>query len=210
LACGAKNPASKILPYGIPIKKKFSTGYEKKDARELLGISDKRTILVMMGSMGYGNIIENLHAIDSLSEDFQVICVCGNNKKAKEEISSTVWEHSVFTYGFVDNIDVMMDASDCIISKPGGLTTSEAMAKRLPMIIVDPIPGQEDRNTEFLTNNGAAMAVSHTAPLDEVLYQMLADPRRIEVMRAAIDIIRKPNSTRDICEFAKKIITEKE
>jgi len=67
-------PESKILPYGIPIKKKFSTGYEKSVARELLGISEKRTILVMMGSMGYGNIIENLHAIDSLPEDFQVLC----------------------------------------------------------------------------------------------------------------------------------------
>jgi len=111
----------------------------------------------------------------------------------------------ILNLGYVNYVDKLMDASDCIISKPGGLTTSEAMAKRLPMIIVDPIPGQEDRNTEFLTNNGAAMAVTATTPLDEIMYQLFADPRRVEVMRSAIDILAKPNSTRDICEFAKSI-----
>lgn len=202
-------PESKILPYGIPIKKKFSTGYEKKDARELLGISDKRTILVMMGSMGYGNIIENLHAIDSLSEDFQVICVCGNNKKAKEEISSTVWEHSVFTYGFVDNIDVMMDASDCIVTKPGGLTTSEFLAKGLPAIILDPIPGQEDRNMEFLVNNGAALMVTETFPLDEALYQLLKYPWRMELLSKSVEHLGKKDAAANLAGFITGLVSEK-
>ena len=101
-----------------------------------------------------------------------------------------------------------MDASDCIISKPGGLTVSEAMAKSLPMIIVNPVPGQEDRNSQFLTNNGVAMAASSISPLDDVLYQLLANPRKVEIMRDAISLIAKPNSTRDICEFAVKICKE--
>ena len=76
------------------------------------------------------------------------------------------------------------------------------------MIIVNPIPGQEDRNTEFLVNNGAAMAVSSTSPIDEVMYQLFANPRKLEIMKEAIALIAKPNSTRDICEFAKRICTE--
>ena len=84
-------------------------------------------------------------------------------------------EKRILNLGYVNYVEKLMDASDCIISKPGGLTTSEAMAKGLPMIIVDPIPGQEDRNTDFLTNNGVAMAVSHTNTLDDVIYQLFAD-----------------------------------
>jgi processive 1,2-diacylglycerol beta-glucosyltransferase len=99
----------------------------------------------------------------------------------------------------------MMDASDCIITKPGGLTSSESLAKGLPMVIVNPIPGQEDRNTEFLTNNGVAMAVTSTSPIDEVLYQLFANPRRFDIMKESISLVAKPNSTRDICEFAMKI-----
>ena len=202
---------SQILPIGIPIHPKFARSMPKEEARAELGLDlTKRTVLLMSGSMGYGSIEETVRKLDSVPFDFQLITVCGNNAEAKTKIDAMHTKKRILNLGYVNYVDKLMDAADCIISKPGGLTTSEAMAKRLPMIIVDPIPGQEDRNTEFLTNNGAAMAVSHTAPLDEVLYQMLADPRRIEVMRAAIDIIRKPDSTRDICEFAKKIILEKE
>jgi len=73
----------------------------------------------------------------------------------------------------------------------------------LPIIICNPIPGQEDRNTEFLLNNGAAMAVTKTFPLDEILNQLFDNPKRLEIMKQAIETIRKPNSTADICEFVK-------
>jgi UDP-N-acetylglucosamine:LPS N-acetylglucosamine transferase len=96
-------------------------------------------------------------------------------------------------------------AADAIITKPGGLTTSEALAKRLPMIIINPIPGQEDRNTEFLLNQGAAMAVTETFPLDEAIWQLLSSPRRIALMREAIEQIRRPNATRDICAFIRDL-----
>lgn len=78
------------------------------------------------------------------------------------------------------------------------------------MIIVNPIPGQEDRNTEFLVNNGAAMAVTATSPLDEVLYQFFVDPRRSEIMREAIKLISKPESTKDICEFSKALCADQD
>ncbi len=198
-----------VLPLGIPIHPKFSESIPKEQARAELGLDvNTRTVLLMSGSMGYGNIEETVKALDRVPYDFQLITVCGNNHAAKAKIDALKTKKHIMNFGYVNNVDKLMDASDCIISKPGGLTTSEAMAKRLPMIIVDPIPGQEDRNVEFLTNNGVAMAVSNTSTLDDVIFQLLSNPSRIEVMRQAIDIIAKPNSTRDICEWAKKICEE--
>lgn len=198
-----------VLPLGIPIHPKFSTGISKPEARAKLGLDiNTRTVLLMSGSMGYGHIEATVNALDSVPHDFQIITVCGNNAAAKARIDAMKTKKRLINFGFVNNVDLLMDASDCIITKPGGLTSSEALAKGLPMIIVNPIPGQEDRNTEFLVNNGAAMAVSSTSPIDEVMYQLFANPRKLEIMKEAIALIAKPNSTRDICEFAKRICTE--
>lgn len=199
-------PKEKILPYGIPIKKKFETKIEKSEARQKLGIADKTTILVMMGSMGYGNMLENMKLIDSIESKFQVLCVCGNNKKAKKEIDESVWEKSVYSYGFVDNVDVMMDAADCIITKPGGLTTSELLAKGLPAILVDPIPGQEERNMEFLVNNGAAVMVTETFPIDEALYELLKYPWRLKLLEESVRNLGKPDSTEKLADFIENLL----
>ena len=102
-----------------------------------------------------------------------------------------------------------MDAADCIISKPGGLTTSEALAKRLPMIIMNPIPGQEKRNTEFLLNSGAALSPSRTFPIEEALWSLLETKGKMDVMRDNIDLLRRPNATKDACEFAIKLGNER-
>jgi len=202
---------TQVLPFGMPIHPKFSEcGLPKEQARTELGLDpNKRTVLLMSGSMGYGNIKQTVLTLDRLPIDFQLITVCGNNTEAKAGIDAMKTRKRVLNLGFVDNVEKLMDASDCIISKPGGLTTSEALAKGLPMIIVDPIPGQEDRNTEFLTNNGVAMSVTSTSTLDDIMYQMLADPRRMELMRESIKMLAKPNSTRDICEFVKELAKPK-
>ena len=104
-------------------------------------------------------------------------------------------------YGFVDNVDVFMDASDCLIGKPGGLTTSEALAKELPMIMVDPIPGQEERNVEFLLNNGLALSVSETLPVEEAVYYLLYNDGRREVLIDAIRRLGKKHSAKRLGDF---------
>ena len=195
-----------VLPLGIPIHPKFSVNISQAEARARLGLDlNKRTVLLMSGSMGYGNIEETVNLLDKVPYDFQIITVCGNNSAAKAKIDTMHTKKRVLNLGFVDYVDILMDASDCIITKPGGLTSSEALAKGLPMVIVNPIPGQEDRNTEFFTNNGVAMAVTPTLPLDEVMYHLLSDPRRIEIMRESIKLIAKPESTKNICEFSKNL-----
>lgn len=193
-------PTDKLLPIGIPVKKAFSVKMDKQEARERLGIADKKTLLVMMGSMGYGNIKEALTEIDSFEADFQVIIVCGSNEKLKSFVDETEWTKDVRSYGFVNNVDVLMDASDIILTKPGGLTTSEAFAKGLPLIAMNPIPGQEDKNMAFLVNNGAAVAVNDEYTVSEALHQLMTEEWRVEIMRESVRHIGKPNATADLYE----------
>lgn len=193
----------KILPFGIPIDPKFAQeGVSKQEAREQLGLDpDKLTVLIMSGSMGFGNLRKVVAKLDRLPVDFQAILVCGNNAEAKKEVDGMRKIKTFLTYGYVNNVDFLMSAADCIVTKPGGLTTSEALAKRLPIIIINPIPGQEDRNTEFLLNSGAAMASSGTCPVDEVVYQFLQNPRRRAIMEESIEYLRHPDATATLCDF---------
>lgn len=201
-------PADRILPIGIPIFEKFSQKTSKEVARSELGFEDKPTILVMSGSMGYGKITKLIKTIDSVPYDFQLITVCGNNKKSKRQIDSNLWKHKVYNFGYVNNVDKLMDAADYIVTKPGGLTVSEALAKELPMLISKPIPGQEERNLEFLLNFGCCMKISKTSPADEVIAQIMMNPKKLDLMLQSIQTIRKPDSTQQLYKHIMKMISE--
>jgi len=136
-----------------------------------------------------------------MPEEFQVIVVCGNNKKLKARIDAMAKTKTIITYGYTHEVSTLMDAADCIITKPGGLSTSEALAKNLPIIMMDPIPGQEDRNKEYMLNNGLAMAVSDTFPVTEAVYQMLQHPFKMQMLKRNMDILSKPDAARDLAEF---------
>lgn len=197
-----------ILPFGIPIDSKYEREYTREEAAAIIGIDPSvRTLLLMGGSMGHGHLDEMVRELDNYPGDMQILCVCGSNKAGFERVEAIKNSHTnklkkkLVNFGFTDKVEILMSASDCIISKPGGLSTSEALAKRLPMIIVDPIPGVEDRNTEFLLNCGAAIAVTETAPLAEALYLMFGFPERRELIKRSIELLRRPDSTTRLCRF---------
>ncbi len=196
-----KIPLEKVRAFGIPIKEKFAHKYSREEACAKLGIENKTTVLVMSGSMGYGNVIKHVRALDELDMDFQIIVACGNNKAMKKKIDKMKHQKTIYTYGFVDMVDLMMDAAECIVTKPGGLSVSEALAKGLPLILMNPIPGQEDRNLEFLLNNGLAQYITETYPVDEAVYQLLSNSWRLENQKNGIRAVGKPYATRDLCEF---------
>ena len=202
-------PINKFLPIGIPIDAKFAKKADKQEMRKELNIDDKPTILIMSGSMGFGHVIRDIKELDKLETDFQMVSVCGNNKSLKSKIDSLKLKKKIYNHGFIKNVDQYMDAADIIITKPGGLTTSEALAKQIPMVINNPIPGQEDRNSEFLLNNGAAMKISHTYPIDEVIYQFFSDLRVGDRIKTAMEQIAKPNATRDLVDFVMNNVKEK-
>ncbi len=195
-----------ILPFGIPIHPKFSVNISKAEARESIGLDpDTLTLLLMGGSMGYGHLSESLKLLDTIDLEFQIIVVCGNNIETKNAIDKMQTHKKLLNYGYTTNVNVLMDASDCIISKPGGLTTSEALAKKLPMIMINPIPGQEERNIQFLLNNGVAMAISDTNTLDSIIYELFNVPEKLELIKKSIELIRKPEATKTICDFIMNI-----
>ena len=199
-----------VLPIGIPVDPKFANKMPKEEARKALGAENKFTVLIMMGSMGYGtSTAEVLRTLDRMDEDFQILVVCGSNKKMKSRLDRMKFTKEVKIFGFVNNVDVFMDACDCIITKPGGLSTSEALAKRVPILMLDPIPGQEDRNKEFLLNNGIALYISDTFGVDEAVYQLIHYPFKAEQMIANMAHFAKPNAARDLGEFILSIHTKK-
>ena len=107
----------------------------------------------------------------------------------------------IYPYGFVHNVEVMMSASDCIVSKPGGLTVSEALAKNLPMLLFDPIPGHEERNVDFLVNNGMAALITKHFPIDEAVYELFCNPVRLGTVRRTMSEIAHPDATERLAEF---------
>ena len=191
----------KVLAIGIPVDMKFSKAVSKQAAREELGFEQKKTVLVMSGSMGYGKFGKMIKQLDEADLDFQIVSVCGHNAKLKKEIDKMKLNHKIYNYGFSDKIDLFMDAADCIVTKPGGLTTSEALAKGLPIIMANPIPGHEDRNVEFLLNNGAAFKVSKTFPIDEAVYQMFTSDIRLEGMKKMAEKLGKKDAITKFTKF---------
>jgi len=143
-------------------------------------------------------VVEQLNTIEI---PLQLLIVCGNNTRQKKKMADLQLHHKTFLYGFVDNVDEMMDAADCVISKPGGLTTSESLAKKLPMIIVNPIPGHEEDNANFLTNTGMALATDKHFPVDEAVYFLFSNPKRLDLIRQNIELYAHPDATQRLCDF---------
>ena len=191
-------PEHTVRPIGIPINPKFNLHIDKKEARAQIGIPDMPTVLLMGGSMGNGDVVSAIERLDQLPLDFQMVVVCGSNEKLKAKLDAMLTVKRLTVFGFSNIVDVLMSASDLIVTKPGGLTVSESIAKWLPMVLIDPIPGQEDRNMDFLTNHGMAMRTGKYLPVDTVVWQLLNNPRRLELMRSAQEMFGKPRATDDL------------
>ncbi len=194
-------PENRLVPLGIPIDPKFAVRHDKDEAKKMLGIDTEHNILVMSGSMGFGNVVSEITELDKLDIDFGIVTVSGRNKKLKHKIDGLETKKKLYSRGFTNKVDLFMDACDCIITKPGGLTTCEALAKEIPMLMNNPIPGQEDRNVEFLLNAGAAMKVSATNPLDEAVYQMFINDEHRRLMQENMRLLAKPYAARDLADF---------
>jgi len=192
----------RLLPLGIPTGERFRQRTDKKEARRQLDLDEnKTTILLMGGSMGFGNMLRNVAKIDAMGRDYQLVCICGNNERLYRQIGLLKTKTPIHLIGFTKQVDLYMDAADCIVTKPGGLTVSEALAKGLPMILTNPIPGQEDRNANFLLNVGAAVMVSKYFSIAEAVYYVLESQGRLELMHQSVALIARPDAAEQISKF---------
>lgn len=182
----------KVYSYGIPIKRIFREDVitEKKE--------DIFTILLMGGSMGVSSIKKALKNLLNIEDKLKIIVVCGNNDTLKNSIDEKYSEYIPNKYieilGFTDKIPELMELSDVIITKPGGLTVTEALTKNIPMIIPYFIPGQEEENAEVLVNAGAAIKVDSVKELDEVVGVLMNDPSKIKWLKQNMKEMSKDHS----------------
>jgi processive 1,2-diacylglycerol beta-glucosyltransferase len=208
----------KISISGIPVMPEFQSKEDHKIACKKLGIDAGRfTILALSGGFGIGRVKEIAEQICvTLSafprKKFNLLVVCGKNEKARTELSQRRFPKNINTrvFGFIDNIHELMDASDVLISKAGGLTSSEAMAKSLPMLIIDPIPGQESRNTDLIVENGAGWKAINLANLSYKLKRILETSTMLSNAKTATRQLAKPKAaTTILTDVYKYIRTQK-
>lgn len=202
ITCAAKRrgiPEELIRPFGLPVNRRFLERGDKRETRLRLGLDTQaRTVLIMGGSMGFGKMEDTVRELDELGLGLQLVCICGNNEKLREELVGLRTVSRLMVLGFVNNVDEYMDAADCIVTKPGGLTVTEALNKKKPMILTKPIPGHEERNKEFLLNCGAAISVSGSFTMQDAVCCLL-QPGRLELMERACELVARPDATARLC-----------
>ena len=200
---------NKRLSYGIPVQTKFSNHIDKQEAKKSLGLDlNKKTVMMMSGGVGFGNIAKTVLNLNKCKADFQIVCVCGRNAKLKETLEKLKAKgkikKDIFIYGFVNNVDVIMSASDVLISKLGGLSTSEAFNKSLPIIASKKLPFQEQDNLIYLKSKNACDYVKNTKKLYILLDNFLFDNKIKYNMEKGVKMLRKPNATKDIGDLLYK------
>jgi processive 1,2-diacylglycerol beta-glucosyltransferase len=200
-------PASKVSVTGIPIDPVFSKPKDQAAMRRKHGLEPERvTILVSAGGFGVGRIETLLQALSKLNHPAQIVPVCGRNEELLSSLQARVDAQPrdarvlVKPLGFTREMDELMAASDLIVGKPGGLTTSEALARGLVFVIVNPIPGQEERNADHLLEEGAAIRCNNLPVLAYKIDRLLDDPERLEGMRANARRLGRPTAAVDLVD----------
>ncbi len=187
--------ADKIYTFGIPIHPNFSKIRNKPVLKEELGlIEDLPVILIMGGGWGLGPIKKAVLHLNNSGINLQLIVVAGKNRILKKELDkiSPRLRIPIKLYGYVSNIDELMEVSDIAITKPGGLISSELLAKGLPAILVNVIPGQEEANGRYLISKGAACKIEKINQLKDIIKELLEHPGVLEQMRRNAKAVSKP------------------
>lgn len=196
--------AAKIKNLGIPFDPKFQQKIAKVEAIRRLNLKPNTpTILIMGGGQGLGPMKTIVKSLEKTNKDIQIIVVAGINKKLYTSLKKITlnFRKKILLYGYTDNIHELMAAADVIITKPGGITTAEALARNTPMIIVKPLPGQEASNTAYLTQKNAAIKVDDPKKIRAVIDGLLEDPIRLRQIAESESAISKPNASFDIAKL---------
>jgi processive 1,2-diacylglycerol beta-glucosyltransferase len=196
----------KIKILGIPISQKFTIQNKRDEYREKHGLkNDLFTVLLTSGSFGMGPLEKAVDILDEYADRIQAAVVCGNNGALLKKLGTKDLRIHLKVFPFIDFMDELMEASDIVITKSGGLTMCESLAKELPMIICRPIPGQETYNADFLTKNNAAFRISHVHEIKDIIDSVLHNDAIIAEKKNNIRRIHKPFSTRNIVDFIESL-----
>jgi len=195
-----KIPLDRIRDSGIPTDHALQVKFDKYKARYMLDIKNKKTVLIMGGSFGAGNLIKLVNSMMKSNLDLQVIVISGSNKKVKKELDKLKEEvdKDLIILGYTENLSLYMDAADILVTKPGGLTVTEALIKNIPLVITKPIPGQEEENATYLLNHGIGVRLDQEDELHILIEDLLQDEVRLTHMRELQMNYAKPDATKDL------------
>jgi processive 1,2-diacylglycerol beta-glucosyltransferase len=188
-------PASTIHVTGIPVMPAFARHHDRIQCAHEAGLDPTRmTLLLMGGGAGLGRLDEVAAKLLAMDADFQLIVMAGKNEKLLQSLQAIAdrYPDRMRAQAYTDRIERLMACADLAITKPGGLTTAECLAMGLPMIVYAPIPGQEERNADFLLEQGAALKACDAETLEYRIRFLLDDPDRLADMRAKARALGRP------------------
>ena len=180
---GIERDRVKVL--GIPINPAFTEHYDKVESRVRFGLApDLPVVLIMGGGQGLGPIKDIVRELEKTHASFQVVVVTGINRILKRSLERRVsgCAKPLTVLGYVDNMPDLMSAADMLITKPGGLSTTEALALGLPLLIVQPLPGQETKNAQFLMRKRAALIADNNAMAATIVQDLAKHPAKLRAM----------------------------
>src|SRR6516162_3625484 len=196
-------PSERITVSGIPIDPEFTKCIDRASLRAQFGLNPTRpTLLLSAGALGVGPAEFVVERLKSLRSEAQTIVICGRSRETRERVTRSVGEsnENFRVLGYTDRMADLMKISDLFIGKPGGLTSAEALTCGLPMVIVSPIPGQEERNSDHLLEDGVAVKCNEMTTIPYKIDNLLADPVRLEAMRCKAFALSRPDAARTIVE----------
>jgi processive 1,2-diacylglycerol beta-glucosyltransferase len=195
-------PGERITVSGIPIDPVFSIAVDRPAVRASYGLDPaKTTLLLSAGALGVGPTELIVERLKHLRHDAQTIVTCGRSEEVKARVTAaTSGDPRFCVIGYSDRMHELMHISDLFIGKPGGLTTSEALACGLPMVIFSPIPGQEERNSDHLLEEGAGIRCNELTTLPFKIDRLLENPERLSAMRRAAAAMGRPDAARTVVQ----------
>ena len=194
-------PRERITVTGIPVMPQFSTPLDRAVCAGELGLKPETfTVLMMAGGAGVGGLDMLAERVLRLPDPPQLVALAGRNAELLQRLQVLARQHPgrLFPLGFTTTVERVMTAADLVVTKPGGLSVSECLAKQRPMLLVSPIPGQEERNADYLLESGAAIKAVDGATLEFKLANLMAEPARLAAMSAAAARIGRPGAAANV------------
>ena len=198
-----------VIVTGIPIHPEFAVDKSRAECRARHGLAaDRPVVLQLAGGFGVGPIESIYRELLSVPVPMELVVVTGRNEIARDHLQSISCpgSHRVRILGFTDAIDELLGAADIVVTKPGGLTTSETLARGCAMVIVNPIPGQESRNSDFLLENGAAIKANNLPALAHKATALLRDTDRLETLQRNALRLSRPKAAFDVVTRSLELI----
>ncbi len=204
--------AERIRVTGIPIAAQFAQQGNRDVALENFKLKpDLPKIVVMGGSLGLGPIKSIIRKLDTLPQPFDIIVVTGKNKRLRHDLQRRrrPRRHMTRVLGFVENMNALMEVAEVLITKPGGITTAEALSKHAPMIIINPIPGQEEKNAQFLLAHHAAVQATKAADVARHVDEFLRNPEKLRLLRDGARVLARSQSAMEAADAILEVLAAK-